>query len=97
MLASWPHQSPPSGFRHSAHCPPLSQVIGNAPGMVEIHNAHKRVERSHDDCRPLLGCGEAGRAVVTNPWEGSRPQDVGRERGCGDESPTLMRPSALSS
>jgi hypothetical protein len=44
--------------------------------MVEIHNAHKRVERGHDDGRPLLRCGEAEREIVTNPWRGSRPRAV---------------------
>jgi hypothetical protein len=56
-------------------------MIGNAPGMVEIHNAHKRVERSHYIRRPLLICGEAGRTMFTDPWDGSRPQVAGRERG----------------
>jgi hypothetical protein len=45
--------------------------------MMEIHNAHKRIERSHDDGSPLLRGKETGKVVIKDPWEGSRP------RGCG--------------
>lgn len=81
----------PDQASDSVHCPSLPRVIVNAPRMVEVHNAHKRVERSHDSRRPLRRCGEAGSRVLKDPWEGSRPHVAGRDRGCGDESPK-MRP-----
>jgi hypothetical protein len=80
----------PDQASDSVHCPPLSRVIVNAPRMVEVHNAHKRVERSHGSRRPLRRCGEAGSRVLRDPWEGSRPHVAGRDRGCGDESPRCV-------